>query len=64
MDKLLCVFGTGFIVFVIKMKVWLEQVAEAVKGEEGFFLILGICSLVLLAVSLILMAGRTRKVRS
>lgn len=63
MDKLLCVFGTGFIVLVIKLKEWLEGVAELVKGAEGFALVLGGCVTILLAVILLMSIGRSKDVR-
>ena len=60
MDKFLCVFGTGFLVAAIKMKEWLEGVVELIKGESGFFLILGVCGILLMGVSLILALSQSK----
>lgn len=64
MDKLLCALGMGLMVAFIKMKVWLEGVADLVKGTDGFVLILGICLGALIVAAAVMLIGNRKKVNA
>ena len=62
MDKLFGMLGMAIVAAVIKVRAAAESILEFFRGEEGFFLMVGICG-VALAGAIIMMSWTSRKRR-
>ena len=63
MDKVFGMLGMVIVAAVIKLRTAVENVIEVVRGEDGFLMMVGVCTVVLISI-IVMMSWTSRKRRA